>query len=75
MQDPLYQQQLAERRQCTRVCRPLIKEDRRQFSYAIADMRTENPVHNRVLDKVIALLESVLKEEDYSGIDSGEYEG
>lgn len=50
---------LEERRRCVRRCRKVVQEDRRQLIKAIADMKTDDPLHNHVLDQVIAIIPQV----------------
>jgi hypothetical protein len=47
---------LEQRHRCTRLCRKVVQEDRRQLIKAIADMKTDDPIHNHVLDQVIAII-------------------
>jgi len=47
---------LEERRWCTKMCRKVVQEDRRQLIKAIANMKTGDPLRNTVLDQVIAII-------------------
>jgi hypothetical protein len=47
---------LEERRRCVKLCRKVVHEDRRQLIKVIANMKTGDPVHNAVLDQVIAII-------------------
>ena len=47
---------LEERRRCVKLCRKVVQEDRRQLIKAIANLKSGDPVHNTVLDQVIAII-------------------
>ena len=53
---------LEERRRCTRLCRKVVQEDRRNLRQAVADLKTDDPIHNRALDQVIWLIDNALGE-------------